>query len=106
MAGVRLSEITSGLRTIKVPFGSLTISVTYRMSERTPAKVNEEFSLVVIDNLVRWVDSWDIVDDDDQPVPITEEGLSQVPYPVLKAIFHHVAQDNGLGEAASSSDAG
>lgn len=103
--GVKLSELASGLRTVPVRFGSQTFTVTYRLAERLPGH-----TVLLTDEVVpvvaRLVESWSLVTDKGKPLPVDEDTLHRVPVPVLRAIFYAVVGDNGLGEAASSSDAG
>lgn len=103
--GVKLSELLSDRRTIEVPFGGRTITVTYRLSERTP-KATDELNPAahVVAEMIRLVVSWDIEDDKGKPVPITEKALQNVPTPVMRAIWNWIWADAGLGEAGSSSN--
>lgn len=101
----KLSDLL-GLRTITVEVMGLPIEVTYRLSERTPATTSiDPFESVVV-TMVRLVESWDLVGDDDKSVPITEDALSGVPVPVLRRVLTEVLGDNGLGEASRASSGG
>ena len=108
MAGLKLSELVSGVRTIPVPFGQHTITVSYLLSQRTP-EANAEIDAVfgsVTSVICKLVDSWDLVDDDENPIPIDEDHVVKVPVPVLRKIITEIYGDSGLGEVVSSSDAG
>lgn len=91
---IRLSELTQGMRTrLRVEMGhGLAVEVEYRSGQVTPAylagrpaeeSVAEFFAGIGL--------TWDIVDDDGTPVPITAEGLQQVPAEVVNRIFAAVA---------------
>ena len=104
--GVKLSELAAGERTVTVPFGGQTISVTYRLADRTPANSAVLWTEPVSETVVRMVTAWDLTDDKGKALPITEKTTTKVPIPILRAIVTAILGDAGLGEAASSSDAG
>lgn len=102
---MKLSEITSGHRTVTARWNTATVTVTYRIAERTPESQKRDTS----DDpwLARALVGWDITDDDDEVLPVTIESLERVPRPILDAILVAIFKDDGdLPEAASSSDAG
>lgn len=106
MAGVTLSELVSGLRTINVPFGEHVLRVTYRLSERTPEANGRMNVLAPATELIgQLVASWDLTDDSGSMIPLDEEHLAGVPVPLLRRIIAAIIGDDGLGEVASSSDA-
>lgn len=92
-----------GTRTLDVPFGTHTIQVTYRLSERVLGKTDGDEGIGPA--IVRLVESWDI-EGPAGTLPVTEDTVNTVPVPVLRAIWRFVMGDDGLGEASSSSDAG
>lgn len=96
-----------GTRTIDVPWGDNVINVTYRLGERTATKTGNLTTVgTVVDAVVLLVESWDITVDG-KPVPIEKDELdAKVPITVLRKIATYVLQDDGLGEASRSSDAG
>lgn len=101
--GIRLSEIRARLRTIPVKWGDESFNVTYRLGERTMgAGAGDETTRLW---LSRVLESWDILDDDGTPVPVTDETVADIPIPILNAVMAAIYGDDGVGEAESNSDA-
>lgn len=102
----KLSDLL-GTRTIPVDVLGHTVTVTYRLSERTVERVeNIDLTESVASLFLRLIESWDLLGENGKPLPISEKALAQVPIPVLHAIHRGIIGDIGLGEASSSSDAG
>jgi len=102
---VKLSDLL-GTRTIEVSVLGVSIDVTYRLSERTVAKIEtESMDTPIADELVRFVESWTLLGDDGLPVPITAEDVRRLPLPVARRIYNRILSDDGLGEVSSSSGA-
>lgn len=103
--GVKLSEIVKGVRILKVPFGTETLTVGYKLGEMTGEKIG---ALNIFDNLQefirRYVVEWDLVGGNGKPVPITKAQLAKVPVPLLRRIALSIFEDDGLGEVVSSSN--
>lgn len=94
---VRLSELVAKTRTVEATAAGVTITVTYKLGERTLARMRDDES--------PWwslIESWDITDDNDAPVPLSEEGIDSVPLLFLNAISRAIYGDDGVGEAESS----
>lgn len=105
--GISLKTVGKGLATVPVMFMGETATVTYRLAERTPVKDAGIGTESLVDFVVRVVDSWDIVGDDDKtPVPLKPKFVEAVPTPILRAVVRTVLGDNGLGEAPASSASG
>lgn len=47
------------------------------------------------------IESWDLLDDDDNPIPCTPEGLRPVPIPFLGNVLDKIKEDMNPGEAKS-----
>jgi hypothetical protein len=58
---------------------------------------------VLFDSIKGVVESWDVLDDDNQPLPITHETMQQLPYTFLTQVMEHCmnvsspAGDGGKG---------
>lgn len=103
--GLELNELL-GERTIIAMFGEKPIEVTYRLGERTTAKLDAStaFTNPVADTVVDLVVAWDLVDQG-EPVPITKDIVDEkIPVPVLRCIVSAIIGDDGRGEVQSSSD--
>ena len=97
-----------GTRTITVSFGANTVTVTYRAIENVITKREGVWERNVADELVRYVESWDVTKNR-KPVPLEKKFLEdQVPIDVLRRILLAILDDAGfsLGEASSNSDGG
>lgn len=101
--GITLSELASRTRSIVVPYdtneGTVDISITYRLGERSSASFDNDTD----DDpwLLRALVAWDIVDDDGEPVPIDRDVIASLPgggRPIIAAIL----KDDLAGEAPSS----
>jgi len=109
--GIKLSEITSGVRPVAVTRAGVTINVVYRLAARTiegadGERQEGESPYALARAIQRLVVSWDLTDDLDAPIPLEATVLEQqVPVPWLRAILDDVYEDDGVGEAESSSDA-
>lgn len=104
MSGVTLTEIAAARRTVTVTWSGFSIDVTYRMSERTFAAQAKDAEW--LDRLVALIDTWDITRDDGTAAPVTRKTLDKLPVPLLLAISTAIGEDDGVGEALASSDAG
>lgn len=101
--GIKLSELASRTRSIVVPYdtneGTVDIAITYRLGERASASFERDTEEDPW--LLRALVSWDIVDDDGEPVEITREVVASLPgggRPIIAAIL----KDDLAGEAQSS----
>ena len=64
--------------TIPIVLDGGSLNVTYRLI--LPEKSNEpDEPEKLLESIVKYVDSWDLLDDDDTPIPITTETLGEVP---------------------------
>lgn len=90
----RLSELQAQLVTIPITFHSygitLAFDTTFRMAKMTPDWWSEYNQLIVTNHpdflpqtIVDLVESWGLLGDDDQPIPLTLEALRAVPSAIL-----------------------
>lgn len=82
---------------VEVPGGKITIK--YRVNAFTPALVESDGS--VSEALVTLVDSWDLTQNQ-EPVPLTLEGLKLVPFGVQRAIWRAIYGDHSPNVTGSS----
>lgn len=106
---MRLSEAVSPARTIPVPFVNATLQVEYRPMSYTPEELDAMQAKALeakdakagvdsmIDSMLNLLVGWDLTDDEDNPIPVTREGLRKVPLNVYTAITQAVAKDQAAG---------
>jgi hypothetical protein len=107
---VTLRQLKRNVRTIPVEYAELTINITYRPSEITPALGQEmadtETDLPLVLGLERALIGWDIVqsDDDPTPVPITRAVLTGpgIGTPLLNAMWSAITRDMLVGNWSSA----
>lgn len=98
---MRLSELTAATRTIAVSYLTYTLNVTYRPGVMTPdeddriqaARETNTATDALIDLMSRLLAAWDVVDDDDKPLPVTPALLRSMPSGLLLAIMAAVQAD-------------
>lgn len=97
---LNLSDLRKNERTITVEIGSQSFDVTYRPFAMTPEREAELDSLE--DSPGEWflqffcdvVSDWDVrTSDKGKKVPITPDGLQQVPSGVLRSVMNAVGED-------------
>lgn len=111
---MRLSEAASPAKPLDVKFGEgAVLHITYRVPEYTPnqaAKLVDEASKDprrMADMACRVVESWDLTDDEDQPIELTAEAVAdKVTIGVLSTIMKAVNEDQMPGEADATSNDG
>ena len=110
-----LAEVATNVATATVEYGDITLSVSYRPSVATPARLKamttdlsedteelDEFVMFMSELL----DSWDITDKG-AAVGTDAAGISKVPMPILQKVMQTVlAESQNVGEARSSSESG
>jgi hypothetical protein len=98
---MRLSDLTSETRELAVPYkekpDEYIVKLVYRTHVITPGFMREIQELDGVDRLVyqikKIIVSWDVTDDDLKPIPITDEGLAEVPTQLMLWILDQIAQD-------------
>lgn len=97
----RLTDLVASSATVIVPFGGSSLLVVYRPDAITPrfqkaaqaaqaAGDLDAALLVPISTLIR---SWDLTDDDGEPVGLDPNTLADVPAPVLLAVLTAIGAD-------------
>lgn len=108
---MRLSELQKNVRTLDLEFAGETLTFAYRPGEVTPAFSDalgtEKQPLVWA--LSKCMVSWDLKDDRDAPadtdeaslpvLPLTEQVLSNLATPFLRALLFCILDDVNVGEA-------
>jgi hypothetical protein len=116
---MKLSQLVENRRTVTIPIGSgeLTLAYTpagvtprmYAMAEavqQQPENRGAEVTFLV-KLLLDMVTDWDVTDDDDEPLPITEGTLMDMPVPILMKILDAIGADIAVPNSPSApSDSG
>ena len=101
---MRLSDLVRNERALALEFAGDTLNFSYRPGLVTPAFSDalgtEKRPLIWA--LSRVVVSWDLVDDAGQPLPLTEQSLTEIPTPFLRSVLHAILDDVNVGEAFGS----
>lgn len=112
---MRLNEAASAAKPLDVVFdGGAVLHVTYRPADYTPSEAAELTEDQVKKDprrmsamVVRMVESWDLTDNDDTPIPIAADEISdKVHMTILAKIMTAVQKDQMPGEAPATSSAG
>lgn len=95
---MRLSDVTRERKDLAVPFGDLVLNVVYKPQFATPALLSEfarasQDPLLLAKDFCAMVDSWDLVDDEDHPIPVDEKHVANVPISVLQAVILAIGED-------------
>ncbi len=98
---VSIGQLQEAGRTIPVAYGDVSVSVTYRLkaigkatSDWLEEHKNEDDSQYGLIALL--VKSWDLVDNEGQPLPVSVETAKQIPELMLVNIVKGVLSDAGL----------
>lgn len=96
----KLSAIANDKTKLTVPLGQdEELKVTYRPSRMTPrlmeqvqqAEKDGSISGALLAPLAELLVSWDLTDDEEEPIPTTVEALSGVPFVILRHVLEAVA---------------
>lgn len=98
---IQLAALTADRRTIKVPFGDDTLTLTYRPSAvnaRQEARELEDREkghhiLAQARSLAEIVDSWDVVDEKGKATPPTEEVIAGLGLDVIAKLTRAIIED-------------
>lgn len=112
---MKLSEAKSDLKPLAITFqpSGAVLNVEYRVPEYTPFemaalvdKTNPDPNRITA-MVLKVIEKWDLTDDDDNPIPLTQEGVgANVGTHILRKIMEAVGKDQQPGEADATSDAG
>lgn len=95
----KLDALTRDTDSVAIPFGSDTLTVQYRPGALTTelvealqgAETATAPAAAVLEPLARLLVSWDLLDDDERPIPTTVQGLRGVPLSILARVAEAVA---------------
>lgn len=79
--GIRLSDVKNNSRDVVVPLGEYEVNVKYRPQAMTAVEedvfqkmlTDESYTDACVQLVLDVVVQWDVLDDDDTPLPITDE---------------------------------
>lgn len=109
--GLRLEDLKTDTRTVTVAYRGHELHVTYKPSAYTPTFIRdmrirpdgETQAEALVPMLTVLVQTWDLLDDKEKPLPITAELLGTLEIPFLNAIGTAINQDVvNVGEVAAS----
>ena len=100
---IRFKDLKDKVRKVVVEWDDDTLAVEYRPGASTvetaialqEAIKDEDGSptLAMVESFQEMVVSWDLLDEDDKPYPITTETLRKLPTYFLVEIMHAIAED-------------
>lgn len=94
---IKMSNVRNDKRTVKAIYYGEECEVTYKPSEWTPAVQDEirdaENTDQMCATICSMVTAWDILGEDDQPVPLDVEHVRQLPQPLLLAVVTACQED-------------
>jgi hypothetical protein len=112
---VKVSNLPSITAETDMPVGGESLHLVYRPNYLTPAvekqfkaqlrafeaakkkaaETGEELGLeptVLFDQVKGLIESWDLLGDGDDPLPLTDESFQELPYTFLAAVVQHVME--------------
>lgn len=98
---IRISALTADRGTVTVPFVDDTLKITYKPSAINVEQEERELAdraegrhlLAMAKSLAELVESWDLLDDEGKPVPVSVEVLSPLGLTVLQKITRAILDD-------------
>lgn len=98
---ISISALTANRRTLDIDFSGETLRVTYRPAAINAAQEARELEdkadgkhvLSVIRTITETVVSWDLMGDDGQPLPLTEDALMPLGIDILSTITTALVRD-------------
>ena len=98
---VRVSALITDRKTTGIDFDGETLSVTYRPSAINAAQEERELAdkatghvvLAVNKSLAEMIVSWDLQDDEGNPLPVDEETLRPLGIDVVQRIYNGIIRD-------------
>jgi hypothetical protein len=98
---IRLSDLSADRRTVKVPFGDDTLTLVCKPSALNAIQEARELEdravgRVVMSqarSLAELIISWDLLDDDGKPLPVSEEVLGGLGLDVSNKLYNAVLDD-------------
>ena len=109
---MRVSELTKETKKLEVVYkttsGTFPVMLEYRTQAVTLGFLKEleqaQGANKIVYQVTQVVKSWDLQDDDDQVIPVTEEAITaaNVPVYLLSSILQAIAQDRLIGDEAKN----
>lgn len=107
---MKLSQLVEDRRTVTIPIGSGEITLGYTPAGVTPrmfAMADEAQNGTVnigalCTMMAPMLIDWDVTDDDGATLPLTAEGLMDVPIPVLVKLMEAIAADIAVPNSPSA----
>ncbi len=98
---ISISALTANRRTVNIDFSGETLKVTYRPSAINAAQEERELAdretghhvMSIIRTLIENIVSWDLLGEDGQPLPLTEDALKPLGIDVLQTISNSIVRD-------------
>lgn len=91
----KLSTLARDQALVRIPIGAETLTVAYRPSKATPNLLRQIAGASEVDGvlapLAELLVSWDLVTDDEEPIPTTVDALGGVPMSVLAHVAEGIA---------------
>ena len=109
----KLEALTRDTAKVSIPFGPEKLTVEYRPGALTSALIAQltnvdpeaEMAAAVLEPMSRLLVSWDLLYDDERPIPTTVDGLKRVPLTVLTTVAEAVAGAIATPVARAKQDA-
>lgn len=98
---MKLSQLRANVRRIVVDYYGDTVDIAYRPAEMTPetedalreAREANRVTDALVGLITRAVIEWDVIGDDDKPLPITPENVRPLPSAFLLHLMAAIQED-------------
>jgi len=101
-----LAHLKRNTRTLVLEYAGEQVNVTYKPGAMTPAlsleMADPATNLPVVTVLEQTLVSWDVVDDDMLPLPVTHDTLIMLPSDFLGAVFGALMEDVSVGKPSGA----
>jgi hypothetical protein len=98
---ISISALAANRRTVNIDFSGETLRVTYKPSAINASQEERELAdketghhvLSIIRTLTETIVSWDLLGEDGQPLPLTEDALKPLGIDILSQISRAIVRD-------------
>lgn len=95
---MKISQATAEVKTCEAKFGEATLHfeyrpLTYTVEEMERMQEGTPRAGAIVDSMLKLLVSWDLTDDDEQPIPLDEDALRKVPSHIFTGIMQAVGKD-------------
>ena len=101
-----LAHLKKNTRTLTLTYAGEEVNVTYRPGAMTPAlsleMADPATNLPVVTVLEQTLVSWDVLDDDLTPLPVTHDTLIELPSDFLSVVFSALMEDFSVGKPSGA----